>query len=208
VANTITLGTNVTAAAGDSICLAGSFNKELTGIKDVMTLDTTLYGVDRSTRKFFNPIVLDKTVASAPAPFDPLWLADAKQKVMNRSGDVPKFFVCSDGVELAYVNEENFYKRNIETMKLDGGYDVLTYQGIPVVTDMYFPKNSMALLTLDNWKMAQLGEWDWLNRDGGTELYMVPGKPIWGAAMIKFCELLCEKPGGNALITGIEEYAA
>jgi hypothetical protein len=207
VAGTITLSGTTLAAVGDAITLSGAYGNELTGLKDVLKLDTELYGIDRSAAKWFNPIFLDKATGGTPAPFDSLWMADAITKVKNRTGEKPKFLVCSDGVEKAYVQAEQDYKRNIKTMEVDGGYETLSYAGIPVVADMYFMPNSMALLTIDNWKLAQISEWHWLDK-GGSRMQLADNAPIWSASLAKYCELVCTKPGGNALITGIEEVAA
>ena len=124
--NTITFGSNVSVTEGQYITLAGNYGMELTGLKEILTPNNTLYGINRANAKWFNPQVFDKSSGGQPAAFDSLWMAKALKVVDNRVGETPSFFVCSDGVELAYVNEQNTYKRNPEMMKVDGGYKLIS----------------------------------------------------------------------------------
>lgn len=202
--NTIKFGSNVTVLKDDKIVLTGNYGKELTGLKEIFTKDNTLYGIDRSTAKWFNPQVFDKTSGGNPTAFDSLWMAKAMKVIDNRSGETPSFFVCSDGVELAYVNEQNTYKRNIETMKVDGGYKLLTYNGTPITAEKYCTKETMMLINMDNFMLAQLSDWDWLDADGAI-LSRISNKPAFEATMALYAELVCKKPSAQAIIKGILE---
>jgi hypothetical protein len=204
-ANTITFADNVTSVLKDQmIVLAGNYDLELTGLKEILTKDNTLYGINRATAKWFNPQVFDKTSGGLPSAFDSLWMAKALKVVDNRVGETPSFFVCSDGVELAYVNEQNTYKRNPEIMKVDGGYKLISYNGVPITAEKYFMANTMALINLNDFELAQLSDWDWLDADGAI-LTKIANKAAYEATMALYAELICKRPGGQAIITGIEE---
>lgn len=203
-AGTITFADNVNVTTGQKIVLAGNYNLELTGLKEILTKDNTLYGINRAQAKWFNPQVFDKTSGGQPAAFDSLWMAKALKVVDNRVGETPSFFVCSDGVELAYVNEQNEYKRNPEMMKVDGGYKLISYNGVPITAEKYFMSNAMALINLNDFELAQLADWDWLDADGAI-LVRIANKAAYEATMALYAELLCKRPGGQAIILGIEE---
>ncbi|MDD4565733.1 MAG: phage major capsid protein [Eubacteriales bacterium] len=204
-AGTITFADNVTDVLADQkIVLAGNYNLELTGLKEILTKDNSLYGINRATAKWFNPQVFDKTESGQPSAFDSLWMAKALKVVDNRVGETPSFFVCSDGVELAYVNEQNTYKRNPEIMKVDGGYKLISYNGVPITAEKYFMANTMALINLNDFQLAQLGDWDWLDADGAI-LTRIANKAAYEATMALYAELICKRPGGQAIITGIVE---
>jgi hypothetical protein len=206
VNNTITFADNVTnVLENQKIVLAGNYNLELTGLKEILTPDNTLYGINRANAKWFNPQVFDKSTAGGdPSAFDSLWMAKALKVVDNRVGETPSFFVCSDGVELAYVNEQNTYKRNPEIMKVDGGYKLISYNGVPITAEKYFMANAMALINLNDFELAQLADWDWLDADGAI-LTRIANKAAYEATMALYAELICKRPGGQALIIGIEE---
>jgi hypothetical protein len=91
---------DVTVTEGQYITLAGNYGLELTGLKEILTPNNTLYGINRANAKWFNPQVFDKSSGGQPAAFDSLWMAKALKVVDNRVGETPSFFVCSDGVEL------------------------------------------------------------------------------------------------------------
>lgn len=202
--NKISFAANVTVLKDDKIVLTGNYGRELTGLKEIFTKDNTLYGIDRSAAKWFNPQVFDKSSSGTATAFDSLWMARAMKVIDNRSGETPSFFVCSDGVELAYVDEQNTYKRNIETMKVDGGYKLLTYNGTPITAEKYCEKETMMLINLDNFMLAQLSDWDWLDADGAI-LSRVANKPAFEATMALYAELVCKKPSAQAIIKGIAE---
>lgn len=60
--STITFGTNVTVTKDALITLAGNYNNELVGLGDIFTPNTTLYGIDRSINKTFNPQIITKAL--------------------------------------------------------------------------------------------------------------------------------------------------
>jgi hypothetical protein len=199
VAGKFTLDRNVTVTAGQSIVLTGNYGNELTGLSEILAVDSVLYTIDRSQNKWFNPTVLDKT---ATGGFDSMWLKKAIDSIEENTGDSPKFFVCDHDVEDAYVEEQLTYKRNTDYKIIDGGYNVLEYRGIPISAEKYFPSGQMALLTLDNLEFARLADWHWMD-DDGKMLSRIKDKPAYEATMTCYAELLCSKPGANALIKGI-----
>jgi hypothetical protein len=199
VAGRFTLDRNVTVTAGQVITLTGNYGNELTGLSEILTVDSVLYTIDRSQNKWFNPTVLDKTSVGG---FDSMWLKRAIDSIGDNTGETPKFFVCDHEVEDAYVEEQLTYKRNVDYKTIDGGYNVLEYRGIPISAEKYFPGGQMALLTLDNLEFARLADWHWMDDDGKV-LSRIKDKPAYEATLTCYAELLCEKPGANALIKGI-----
>lgn len=202
--NTITFADNVTVTEGQIITLAGNYKLELTGLKDIMSKDSVIYGIDRSTHKWFNPIVMDKAQGGVNSDFDSIWLAQAIRQADNRASSKPSFFVCSDGVEFAYVDEQAAYKRNTEMMTVDGGYKLPTYNGIPISAEKYYENNVMDLLNMEDFILAQLSDWEWLDADGAI-LSRVNNKPAWEATMALYCDILCRRPVGQVRIKGIKE---
>lgn len=46
----------------------------------------------------------------------------------------------------------------------------------------------------------------WLEGDDGKILKQIAEKPVYTATLVKYAELVCERPFGQGRLTGIEEY--
>lgn len=89
--------------------------------------------------------------------------------------------------------------------ELAGGYRTITYNGIPVVADRFCPAGTMYLLNTRDFCLHQLCDWKWLEGDDGKVLRQVPGKPLYTATLVKYADLICTRPCGQAMLTGITE---
>lgn len=92
-------------------------------------------------------------------------------------------------------------RTNIDYLTLDGGYKALSYSGIPFVADRFVKDNDMYLLNSADFKLHQLCDWRWLEGEGGTVLHQVAGKACYSATLVKYADLLCERPMGQAKLT-------
>lgn len=201
--NKIYMVSNVTVSKDAIITLAGNFGLELTGLQDIMNLNV-LYGVDRTANRWFKPVTLDKYNEGVAQQFDSMWMQSAIDEIYKRTGERPDFFVCNDGVQRAYVDEQNTYKRNIQTKVVDGGYNLVTYNDIPITVEKYMPKETMYAITTPNLYLGRLADWDWMDEDGAI-LHRVSNKPAYEASLVMYGDLICQKPAANAVIKGIEE---
>ena len=90
-------------------------------------------------------------------------------------------------------------------MELSGGYKALTFNGIPLISDRFVDEGEMYLLNSSEFKLHQLCDWKWLENEQGRILRQTPGKPTYAATLVKYAELVCDKPAGQAKLTGITE---
>ena len=86
-------------------------------------------------------------------------------------------------------------------MNLDGGFKALSYSGIPFVADRFVDDKTMYLLNTSDFKLHQLCDWRWIEGEGGTVLHQVANKAVYTATLVKYADLLCERPMGQAKIT-------
>ena len=196
-------GTAFTTSANTVICLTGNYGHELIGIEDIMSA-TTLYGVDRTSKKWFNPIIVDQSSGGATTAFDSLNIQKAIDQIFKRTGEQPNFIACNDGVQRAYIDEQNTYKRNIETMKVDGGYRLCAYNGIPISVEKYMKNNIMDILNTKYIKLGRVAPWDWMDEDGSI-LFRMRDQAAYEATLVMYGELICMKPAANARVKGITE---
>ena len=132
-------------------------------------------------------------------------IQEAIDTLEENAGSRVNFIVCSSGVKRAYQKAQAAYKRNIDVMELKGGYKALSYNGIPVVSDRFCPDGTMYLLNTDDFALHQLCDWKWLEGEDGRVIKQVANKPVYSATLVKYADLICTRPCGQAMLSGITE---
>ena len=108
-------------------------------------------------------------------------------------------------MEKAFQQHLATYKRNVDVMDLKGGYKAISYNGIPIVSDRFCPGGTMYLLNTKDFALHQLCDWKWLEGEDGSVLKQTAGKPTYTATLVKYADLICSRPCGQAMLTGITE---
>ncbi len=192
-------GSMSSASVGSIITVQGSYGKELTGLGAIFGNSTTLYGLTRSEnlwltpQKFTSSTITDVVIQKA---------IDSLEEI---SGSQANFIVCSSGVKRAYQNYLATNRSNVDVMNLQGGYTALSYNGIPLISDRFAPEGTMYILNTDDFHLHQLCDWRWLEGDDGKVIRQVAGKPVYTSTLVKYADLICDRPIGQAVITGITE---
>jgi hypothetical protein len=199
-AGTITTATTVTTLTTDYIVVSGSYNLELTGLKAIFASSGTIYGKSKTDYPFLVPNLI-----TSVGELDELDLQKGIDDADARGGSDIDFMFCGNGVKRAYQYLMNAIRHNHEVMTLAGGYKVLTYNGIPLVSDKYCPAGEMYQMDKKDFKLHQIGEWDWLDKDGAV-LSRVSGKAAYEATLVKYGDLGCRKPSGQTKLSGITEH--
>lgn len=200
VAGTITIsGAAVTTVATDYAVVFGNYAQELTGFGSVFALDNTVYGINRAQNKWFNP-----TVKTSMGAISEVGIQKLIDDVDRKAGGKTNFLLSSYGVRRAYQDLLLATKRTTDVMKLKGGYEALTYNGMPFAVDKYAPAGTLYGLDLSTWALYHIEDWTWLQEDGAV-LHRVSDRPVWEASLVRYCDLGCSKPKGNFMATGITE---
>ena len=185
-------------AQNGTIYVQNSKGYEITGLGKIFSDSQTLYGVSRSDYPWLSPFV--KT--SAGEISDGL-IQGAIDFLEEVSGSTINYIACSSKVRRAYQEYLGAYRRNVDVMELAGGYKAITYNGIPLVADRFVEDDAMYLLNTDDFTMHQLCDWKWLEGEDGRVLKQNAGYPTYTATLVKYAELVCDKPNGQAKISGI-----
>lgn len=195
----IVLDSDVIVSVGDKITVQNSYQKEITGLGAILTSDTTqpLYGVDRSENYWMMPYISENTGAISD-----LKIQTAIDYLEENAGSTVDYISCSYDVRRNYLSYLELTRRNIDPMTLEGGFQAISFSGIPLVADRHCPDGTMDLLNSKSFAMHTLSDWDWLDDDGKI-LKQIAGKPAWTAVLAKYGELLCDHPGGQARLKGI-----
>ncbi len=186
--------------AGCTIHMQGSVDNEITGLGAIFKSTGNIYGLSRATHKWLVPYMktdvglITETV-----------IQKAIDYLDETAGSRVNFIVCSSGVKRAFQKHLATYKRNVDVMNLEGGYKALSYNGIPIVSDRFCPAGTMYLLNTDDFTLHQLCDWKWLEGEDGKILKQNAGKPTYTATLVKYADLICAKPCGQAMLSGITE---
>lgn len=192
--------TSTAVPAGSIITVQGSFNNEITGLGAIFNQQkTSLYGLDKANNAWLNPYVLTNV-----GEIDELKLQTAIDTIEENSGSKVNFIMCSWGVRRA-LQKLLSANKTIDTTELAGGYKAITYNGIPIVVDRFCPAGTMYLLNTEDFALHQLCDWQWLEGDDGKVLKQLPGKPVYSATLVKYADLICSRPAGQGMLSGITE---
>ncbi len=187
----------VTLADGDKLYVQGSKDREITGIGALFNGDS-IYGVQKSAHPFLTPYSKDVN-----GGIDEIIIQEAIDALENDAGSTVDFIACSQDAKYSYIDYMSSFKRNIDVMELAGGFKTLSYNGIPLVYDRFVPEGSMYLLDTKAFKLHQLCDWRFLETENGKILRQNQGKPTYTATLVKYCDLICGKPNGQAVLKGI-----
>lgn len=194
-------GDALTGVAKDcKVCVQGSYKLELTGLGAIFKSTGTLYGLDRAAHKWMVPYMKTNVGAISETA-----IQTAIDRLEETAGSRVDFIVCSWGVKRALQKLFSENRRNTDITELAGGYRTISYNGIPVVADRFCPDGTMYLLNTEDFCLHQLCDWKWLEGDDGRILRQVAGKPVYTATLVKYADLICTRPCGQAMLSGITE---
>ncbi len=191
--------TSSTLASGAYAVTSGTpLRCELTGLGAIFS-EQNIYGVDRS-RALMKPYI-----KTSVGEISEEVIQKAIDVIEEQGGGKVNFILCSRGVRRALVAYCREKQITLSTTAIGENTAVMTFNGIPVVVDDFCPTGTMYLLNTDDFKLCQLCDWQWMEGEDGKILKQVAGKPVYTATLVKYVELLCEKPCGQGMLSGISE---
>ena len=193
-------GSMAGASAGMIITVQGSFGNEITGLKAIFSDEGSLYGLDKATHGYLKPYVKENAGEITENA-----IQTAIDEIEEESGSQVNVIICSWGVRRALQKLFSESKRITDTVELAGGYKAMSYNGIPIIADRFCPEGTMYLLNTEDFTLHQLCDWQWLEGEDGKVLKQVAGKPVYTATLVKYADLMCSRPNGQGMISGISE---
>ena len=185
-------------AEGNIFYVQGSKDNEITGLGAIFNNSTTLYGLNRTANKWLNPYVSTKNQEISDAV-----MQEAVDFLEENTGSNIDFITCGAGVKRAYQQYLACYRRNIDVTELAGGYKAISFNGIPVVSDRFIPDDTLYMLDTSKFTLHQLCDWEWIEGEGGKILRQKAGYPAYTATLVKYADLICDQPNGQAKFSGI-----
>lgn len=195
---TLTSAVSSAYAAGCKLYVQGSKDNELTGLGAIFGESTYLYGLIREDYSFLNPYG-DTTGGAMSAGL----IQNAIDAVEELSGGVVNFIATSYAVRKKYVEYCATNNSNVDIMNLDCGYKAISYGGVPIVVDRNCGSKEMYLLNTADFKLHQLCDWRWIEDAAGGILKQDATTASYTATLVKYADLMCERPMGQAKISNI-----
>ena len=201
------------SADGDYLVLEDTLGTELTGIQAIINdsdptlLPGGLHGLAVASYPDWKAIVLGSDASPQDLSF-PL-IQQLISRVVSESAidesDL-KMFHCHPAVRDTYVklcqDERVFYN----VMKLDGGWEAVTYNGKPIVADVQCRRNALYAISPSSLAMMQMAPLDFMDKDGSV-FYRISGGDVdaYGATAFVYQEVGCKARNQNGVIKGLNE---
>ena len=185
-------------AKGHTFYVQNSKGLEITGLGAIFSNSTTLYGLTRADYKWLSPYM-----ATAQTEIADDVIQGALDHLEEVGGSTANFITCSTAVRKAYQKYLTYYRRNIDIMELAGGYKAITYNGIPIYADRFVEDDTMYVLNTDEFTLHQLCDWKWLEGEDGRVIKQNANEATYSATLVKYADLICNKPNAQGKISGI-----
>ena len=197
-AKQVTLNTAITGTVKDAIIAkTGAYNNELTGLGAIFG-SGTLYGYDRTAEPYFKPYSA-RVAASTDITEDKL--VEILDEMEENYNSKINMILCSYGTRRKIASLAAVNKTIVNSIDAHTGYGVVTVNSVPVYADRFCPDNMVYFVNTDDFVLSQLCDWEWLEDEDGKILKQVPGKAAYSATLVKYANLICKKPCGQAVLT-------
>jgi hypothetical protein len=115
-----------------------------------------------------------------------------------------KFLLSNVYVRDKYVALLVQEKRFVNTMKLDGGFSGVEFNGIPLVTDPQCRRNRIYYVNPETMKIFRTSDFDWMDEDGAV-LVRTSGQDAYEATLFHYGDLGCLCRNANGLLDDITD---
>lgn len=194
-AGTVTFGTAVTElVVGGNVYVHGSVNSELTGLGAIFD-SPSLYGYTKTADPYFAPYKADANGKLTEGD-----LSDVLDYMEENFNSKINVILCSYKTRKKIAALIDANRRVVNTIDARTGYGVVTVNDVPVYADKYCPDDRILFLNSEDFALYQLCDWEWLEDEDGKILKQVPGKAAYSATLVKYAELVCRKPCGQAML--------
>ena len=187
-----------TITAEENFYVQGSKGNEITGLGAIFSSSASLYGLSRTSNRWLSPYT--KAVNDE---IDDSILQEAVDFLEENTGSNIDFITCGAKVKRMYQDYLATYRRNIDVTVLEGGYKAISFNGIPIVSDRFVEDDTLYMLDTSKFTLHQLCDWEWIEGEGGKILRQKAGYPAYTATLVKYADLICDQPNGQAKLTGI-----
>lgn len=185
---------------------------ELTGMQTIIDDTATLHTLAPSTEPRWAAV--EYTNSGTARAISENLVTTALQDGESRSGLMADLIIGSQGVGRSYANLLTGLRRNTNTTQLKGGYEGMTISAPKVgrgksatasyVSDFDAPSRSLYGVHTPSISVAELHDWDWMDRDGAI-LNRVSGTDAYEGTLFAYFDIVCERRNAHWRIGDITE---
>jgi len=174
------------------------------GSNSGLAVNDPLQGLDVSTYSWFVANV-DKHASGRYAGQRALTL-DLMQKMFDKVEDEagvgygPDMIITTRAIRREYLALCQADRRSVNTMKLDGGWTALDYNGIPLMVDSDAIDGEMYFLTLKDLQIYRMSDYEWMSDANGAILRVISGYDAYEATLYRYAELGCKRRNSQGVI--------
>lgn len=208
---TLSAGANADVADNDEVVRANSTDDAATsyemmglkGIVDDATYVTTLHNLSRSDYAWWKCSTHTNDDNSGTNRDMTLTLIQDAVTAVEKNGGKVNLILSDHDIRDAYAALVVADKRFVNTLKLDGGYMALEYNGIPWVADADCPPNTVFFLDTDHLQLMQMSDWEWMDKDGSV-LSRVSNSDAYEAVLFWYSDLVTDRPRAHSFLRDVQ----
>lgn len=188
---TITIsGAAVTTLATSFLVNTGTYNLDPVGLGKIISNSLTLQSLDVATYAWWKATILQgATPGTAEAITD-----QRIRKLIDRidivAGKKVEWLGTTHGVRAAYEAVLTSNKRYVNPMKLEGGYEALEFDGLPMIVDRYKDTNSIWAGNWGDMSIYYTADLQFMEEDGSI-FHRVANSPAYEATAFEYSTLIC-----------------
>lgn len=208
---TLSAAANAAVADNDYVTRAGATDQagtsyEMMGLKGIVddgTYVATLHNISRSSYNWWKCSTFSDDDNSGTLRDLTLPLMQSAVTAVEANGGEVDLIVCNHALRDSYAAVVVADKRYVNTMKLDGGWSALEFNGLPVVADADCPPNTMFFIDTNHLKVMEMQDWDWMDDDGAI-LSRVANSDAYEAVMYKYADLATDRPRAHSFLRDVQ----
>lgn len=208
-------GSNPSGTAdGDYAIYADTLRSEMVGLQAIvsdanpLTLSGGLHGLPVATYADWKAKVMGSDASRQDLTFD--LMQQLLSRIVAESAIDEreiKLWHCHPSMADTYLKLCRDERIFTNTMKLDGGFETIAYNGRPIATDVQARRNALYALTPSSMAIMQMAPLDWMDKDGSI-FYRIPNTDAYGATAYVYQELGCKVRNQNGVILGLNDVWA
>ncbi len=207
-------GTNPAGTAdGDYAIYADTLKREMMGIQGIisdanpLTLSGGLHGLTVASYPDWKAKVMGADSTRQDLTFD--LMQQLLSKIVSESAVDEreiKLWHCHPSMADTYLKLCRDERIFTNTMKLDGGWETISYNGRPIATDVQCRRNALYAITPASMAIFQMAPLDWVDQDGSV-FYRISGGDVdaYGATAYVYQDLGCKVRNQNGVILGLND---